>query len=699
MKVLPPLFLLGCFLAGGQAPAQETEPQKPVAEVVVTATAAEKDPLDAPYAVDVKDRRQASSGSRTLPEALARTPSVMVQKTAYGQSSPFLRGFTGYRTLLLVDGIRLNHAAMRDGPNQYWSTVDGYTVERLEVVRGPSSVLYGSDAVGGTVNAVSRRPDRGEAGGGWQWGGAVYGRYASAEDSYIHRAEAQFQQSDQWAMLGGLTLKDFNDLEGGADVGRQIGTGYEERDGDFRLERYLANGMTLTFAAQTVRQIDVPRTHKTRQGLVWHGTNSGSERKREQDQVRDLVFARGEWQDAGGLFDAGSITLSWQRHAEERDRLRTGRRRDIQGFELHDLGLLARFQSEGFGRWSWGVEAHRETVDSFRDNYTAGTLTGSAVQGPVGDQATYTTLAAYVQNEQQWGDFSLLPGIRFTRISMEADRVANPNATGPAVVAMEDDWNALVGSLRGQYLLQQNQRLYAGLSQGFRAPSLTDTTAVDSTSVVERPSRGLEPEHFLQAELGYKARTESFDWQVAAWHTWVRDMIVRSPTGASIGGTPVVRKDNVGDGWLHGLEADLTWYWAPEWSTQVAAFYMDGEVDQLLLPAGRVVREPSSRLAPLQGWVVTRWQPLDRSYWVEGWAWAVDNQDNLSLRDATDTSRIPPGGSPGYTIFGLTLGWEVDKNKRFSLSLENLGDKDYRVHGSGLNGPGRSIIGTFEVHF
>ena len=95
---------------------------------------------------------------RTLPEALAEVPGVLVQKTGRGQGSPYIRGFTGFRTLLLVDGIRLNHAAMRSGPNQYWGTVDPLTLDRVEIFKGPASVLYGSDAIGGTVNALTRSP-------------------------------------------------------------------------------------------------------------------------------------------------------------------------------------------------------------------------------------------------------------------------------------------------------------------------------------------------------------------------------------------------------------------------------------------------------------------------------------------------------------------------------------------------------------
>src|SRR5687767_3004001 len=184
--------VLGCLLAaGGGARAAEEPPGAPprpppappervvetLPEVVVTAPRITQGPFvagpetigsplrgtestfDVPYATtvetseDLRERRNV----RNTPDALLRLPSTMVQKTGPGQSSPFLRGFTGYHDLFLIDGVRLNNSTFRAGPNQYWNTVDAYTIGRLEISRGPHSVLWGSDAVGGTVYVVPHR--------------------------------------------------------------------------------------------------------------------------------------------------------------------------------------------------------------------------------------------------------------------------------------------------------------------------------------------------------------------------------------------------------------------------------------------------------------------------------------------------------------------------------------------------------------
>jgi hemoglobin/transferrin/lactoferrin receptor protein len=138
---------------------------------------------------------------------------------------------------LLVDGIRLNNSTFRDGPNQYWSTVDALAVEQLEVVKGPAAVMYGSDAIGGTVNALMRSLRYG-FGEGTLWSGSTYYRYGSAEHAVLGRGEFGAAERDHWGFNLGLTGKLFGDVRGGSEVGRQPHTGYDEYDTDFKAEYY-----------------------------------------------------------------------------------------------------------------------------------------------------------------------------------------------------------------------------------------------------------------------------------------------------------------------------------------------------------------------------------------------------------------------------------------------------------------------------
>ena len=139
----PAIFLVALsFALGSGASAQDELDLQPaddvvtLSPVVVTATRGAQAAQNVPNTVTVVDSEQIRKNlPRSFPEVFDDTPSVMVQKTGHGQGSPFIRGFTGFRNLLMIDGIRLNHAAMREGPNQYWATVDPYTIDSMELIR------------------------------------------------------------------------------------------------------------------------------------------------------------------------------------------------------------------------------------------------------------------------------------------------------------------------------------------------------------------------------------------------------------------------------------------------------------------------------------------------------------------------------------------------------------------------------------
>ncbi|MAW60921.1 MAG: hypothetical protein CMJ94_08810 [Planctomycetes bacterium] len=689
----------------------DQEPDRPAAqlpEYVVTGRGGfEQERFYAPSSIRVLQGTELKARSRTMSEALTGLPSVHVQKTAYGQSSPYIRGLTGYHNVLLVDGVRLNHAAMRSGPNQYWSTVDMYGINRLELLSGPQGVLYGSQAVGGVVQALSADP-RFAAEGQTLANGRFYGRWSSAESSYTGRLEGEIANED-WNLQIGQTIAAYGDLRGGKEVGTQNETGYDFAGTDLKLTRRMGDDARITLGFQRVKMDDVPRTHKTIHGIDWNGLDIESEIYRNHDQTRELAYLRTEWEGSGGWADAGAITLSFHRHDETRDRMKgtggvaTGG--DFQGFDVDDLGLTARLETDGAwgDRWAYGIEMHREDIGSFKRKYDANRVfTSTEIQGPLAADATYTTLAAYLQDEIQLNDqWSLIAGLRAERIEVDVDRAEDPDTGNPT--AFERDYDSIVGSLRTLYTVNTNQVWYGGLSQGFRAPSLYDLTSLDETSVAESPDFDLEPEHFLQAEIGGRGRHGDWHWEGAVYNTWISDMIVRNPEAAA--GNQVLKENS--DGWIRGVEALVGYSWTDEWSTELSASWMDGESDQRLpQPGAQRVRRPITRLMPLQATLTTVYQPDPQGWWAEAYVWAVDNQDDLSLRDERDDSRIPDrdgdgfaNGTPGYTIVGLRSGWPVAEQALLTVALENVGDVDYRVHGSGVNGPGLNLIFGLDIRF
>ena len=107
----------------------------------------------------------------------------------------------------------------------------------------------------------------------------------------------------------------------------------------------------------------------------------------------------------------------------------------------------------------------------------------------------------------------------------------------------------------------------------------------------------------------------------------------------------------------------------------------------------------TTRSMPVQVQFLTRYAPARIPWWGELSILAVAKADDLSLKDETDSSRIPENGTPGYTLFGLRGGRALGEKTTLSLAAENLSDEDYRVHGSGLNGPGRNFILSLSHSF
>lgn len=655
------------------------------------------------YRVEMRDR-SAAELARSTPEALREAPSVLSQKTAHGMGSPYLRGFTGFRTLALVDGIRLNNSVFREGPNQYWATIDARSVRRFEVVQGPASVLYGSDAIGGAMNAQPVEPPAWS--GEPKWTGRLSYRGATAENFNGGRVEYFGRSSPEIGAVIGFTQNNLGDLRGGRSVGLQRNTGYSEWGGDVRLVFEPDHGARLTLAHQSFRQDDVWRTHRTVHGVDWKGLARGDDGEHVYDQARDLTVARLE---TGDTEWGPARTFTVYRHAQSEDlrRVRADGRRDARGFDVVAWGAGAQAsRPSAVGRWTAGAEYQADLVDSYGRQYdAAGTLKKNEIQGPVADDAVYHLTGVYLQNllpldaERR---FEMISGARYTFARAEADRVKDPRTGAPFRVA--DEWQDVSGSLRGVARLgeQGASAVFAGISQGFRAPNLSDLTRLDiaRSNEQETPTSGLEPERHLSFEVGARLDFSPVRVEAAAYRTLMDGVIVRAPTGRVLDdGLVEVVKRNAGDGWVQGVEGRVDVALTREWSVWTQAAWMEGEVDGYPDSTTTLRREPVSRLAPAAARAGLKWASENGRWWIEGVGEAAKKADRLSAADRRDTQRIPPGGTPSYAVAHLRAGAKLHDRVRLAVAVENLFDADYRIHGSGVNEPGRNFVVSSVVEF
>lgn len=685
-------------------------------DIIVTAEKDLRTVFDSAYTVSsIGSQQLFDRAFRTTPQALRDVPGVMVQETAVGHGSPYIRGFTSFRNLFLIDGVRLNMSAFRSGPNQYWNTVDPFSIDRIEVVKGPSSVLYGSDAIGGTVQAFTRGPTEPIA-DGFRSGGRLLTRFASYDDSVIGRAELDlgygWDDGQRTGLLLGITGKQFDDLTGGADTGEQPGTGYDEIDLDAKLVHWFDDNWQARFAYQRVEQEDVPRTHRTVDAVPFRGTSIGSDLRREFQQNRRLLYAQLHGVDLGGVFDEvhANISLHTQRETRERERTPSTvggpNRLEFQGFEVDQFGAYLEFVSETeIGRITFGGEWYHDRVDSFFNDATPGAVLDPAdlIQGPVADDAEYDLLAVYVQDEIQFSDrLSANVGVRFNYAEVDANQVRNP--VDDSQFSIQDSYSSVVWSARGRYeVVKDEVAIFGGVSTGFRAPNLSDLTRFDTarSNEFEVPSPGLSPELYTQYEIGVKVDTERAAFQASTFYTQILDQITRTPVPGAVAPNPgdvVVASGNLGDGFVAGVELEGQ-YRVTDSVTAFANFtFLEGMRTTLNNAGTAETREFLTRLMPLTYQAGLRYDDVESGrWWVETRIIRAETADRLSLSDVRDTSRVVAGGTPSYTIWEVAGGVQVTDRTNLALRFENITDVDYRIHGSGQNRPGRGLVLTLET--
>jgi len=248
------LFFTAPFTAFGEEP-----PETPVTsedEVVVTAERTESLMSKTVRSVSIVTGEDIYQRiSRTVPEALRYEQGILIQRTNLGGGAPFIRGMVGNQVLYLIDGIRMNNSTYRGGPNQYLNTIDPFFIDRIEVVRGPGSVLYGSDALGGTINIITtRREDFSKPAG---FDGRLMGRASSADFEQTSHLDFNVNAQTLFGMAVSGNLRKFGDVTPGSNLPIQTPYDYEEQDFAGNFDFHFCRHVSVELAAHFVNLDDV----------------------------------------------------------------------------------------------------------------------------------------------------------------------------------------------------------------------------------------------------------------------------------------------------------------------------------------------------------------------------------------------------------------------------------------------------------
>lgn len=612
------------------------------------------------------------------PEALEEIPQVLVQKTSLGGGAPIVRGLSGNRILLLVDGVRLNNSTYRIGLNQYLNTVDPGIVERIEVVPGSGSVLYGSDALGGVIQVftASPNPDMPDL--------AYSGHVATSEGSQVHGLRL-----GRWwgsgGLIVGLGLRDLNDLKGGGSIGSQEPTGYSEWSGAGRWVQKVRERDEFTLAYQISRQDDVPRIDRIIAGKdsLWL----------YDPQHRELLLARYESSRPFSQVERMSFTASWNHQREGRKIIQNSQKDIFQEFldDVQTFGLAGEAQSLLGGKTllNYGAEVYFDLVDSRGSERSLENGDEEKIAGKFPDDGEHLSLGVFLQGEQTLSRTAKLIGaLRFSSFHLEG------TPQGPFGKVKLDN-RVLTAALQSRLQVGAQSYLFGGISQSFRAPNMEDALSAGlSNKGFDVPNPDLEPERGWNFEAGFKSsgrigRDLQYRGDATAYLTLVEEFIERAPAtfqgSDSLEGAPVFHNENQGRARIMGLSGSGEVQLDGAWQFRTSISWTHGMNTDLDVPL--------TRIPPLRGTLSARrsWESL----WLETvFQWAA-RQNRLSPDDERD-SRIPEGGTPEYFVAHVRGGYRITPDLALRLSLENVGDAAYKIHGSGIYMSGRNLIAGLE---
>ncbi len=652
-------------------------------EVQVTATRRPESRFEVPTATSVVGARQIrEAAAQTAMDLLHGEPGTFVQQTTPGQAVVIVRGLKGSEVLHLVDGFRLNTAFFRNSPNQYMALVDGQALDRIEVVRGPSSALYGGDAMGGVVQLLTAEP-RFE-GDTFEARGRFRSQYAYADLSTQSRIEGATGR-DSLAVSGGVSYQDASELRTG-DGGRRPFTAYTAKAANAKASFAFGDGHELMLQGQFLEQPSTPRYDELVPGFGQ--AQSTSVEFAFEPQIRRFAQARYRHTAGTALWDSLEAQVGRQEIVDDRrsrERGTTNRELEQNSSELDGFVLQAS-KALGAHYLTWGAEYYTDTIRSarVRQNVNTGVVTQRPARFP--DDSTMDQLGVFVANDVVLGRWDLNGGLRYSRVDTSFSNFGGFSA--------ENENDDLSGNVGVAYALAETWKLVSNLGRGFRAPNIFDLGAFGSRpgNRFNIPNPELEPETLTTVDFGVKHDGARFSAEAFAFASRYDDKITSVLTGERTeAGQLIVQSRNATKLDLNGFEAGVRGRLRDDLEIYATATYTRGDEEL----AGD--EYPADRVPPLFGKAGARWRASDRVT-VEGYAYYATKQDRLSPRDTIDP-RIDPEGTAGWVTWNARFAWAARDDLDLSLRLENLGDRGYREHGSGLDEPGFNAIVGLDWRF
>lgn len=699
---------------------------------------------DIPPVVEVIDSKEVQfSNPQTSADMLANTGSVFVQKSQMGGGSPIIRGFEANKILIVLDGVRMNNAIYRAGHLQNVISIDNATLDRTEIIYGPASIIYGSDALGGVMHFYTKIPKY-HAEGDKKWEANAMTRFASANLEKTIHTDINFG-NEKWATLLSVSYSDFDDLLAGKVKHRDHPEGYGERkfyatqidnsdtvllnDNPFRQigTAYGRFDMTQKTRFKPHKDIDlmlnlqystttnVPRYDQLTEGSFTENDPLSYDFKFAEwnygPQSRLMAAVSADIDSRDNLFDEARIIAAFQKIKEDRitrnfDNIWKNYR--YENVDIYSINADLNKQVLPGVKVLYGAEFTYNKVNStaVREDLSTGTFDNRLpTRYPDGGSNT-TGFAIYANtNANIHKGLNLMGGIRYSYITLGARFLDTSFVTVPyADGRINFNTPALTGSVGMAWDMGKGYHLHAVASNAFRAPNVDDVGKIRSKNgfvTIPTPSEKMVAEKSLNAELSL---AKNFDNKIRLsgtyFYTYLFDAIVQRRDTLSEGEVTlyydgafdtIQTNINAGEALIYGASASLLADLNDALRLRASVNYTFGHN----ISGG----SPLAHIPPLYGLVSlnyekekTRLELISRFNGKKGLARYSDTSSD-------NRDQATPIGTPSWYTLNFYVAHKFTKQFRLTFGVENILDKHYRPFSSGVSAAGRNFIVGLQGSF
>lgn len=648
-------------------------------EVVTTARGHATSITEIPGSIEVLSNDEiAERNLVSIPEALSRKTGIAVSSDMPWSSQPVVRGLTHDHVVMLVDGARISTNTTL--PAQY-GTIMSQDVERIEVLKGPFSVLYGTGSTGGVVNVITRRMDFTP---GRRYTASVQPSYESAAGGFstyerVGVSDSKFYIS---ASQGNRVYSDYRAANGE----RMTNSQFQDRQTQLSLGLKVSDGHIIEGRYQNFSALDV--------GIPGGAAFPVTATARYPETTRRLIDGSWTWRPQRGIVEETKLSVYYQ-PIERRAKVEPNAKVDLFP-EADHIVNGARWQAilrPGSHTLVTGIEGWQKRMESTRSQYVGGNLVKVDTPTP---ESTQRPIGVFAEDSFPVGaNTEITVGARVDHIHTENDisYLTTLPASDTVLWDEYDDndvsWSVTAGGI--QHLTDMID-LHLAVARSFRSPTIEERYLYASLGdVLTIGNPKLDSEYGTFVEGGATATIGSVRLEGSAYFNDITDMVVREPgnPGEEFNGQAVTyHYDNAGQARLWGIDARADW--AP-----TARMLISGDVSYV---RGRDVEQDTDlpSIPPARGHMSLRWEPYG-GLWVEPLVTLVAKQIDVAPGEET---------SDAYGLFDITVGSSLFKTgtvaHTLSVGVRNVADKQYRDHltvsrGYDVYGMGRSVFATWRM--